>query len=93
MKYQEMFQAGNKAQLEKMIENEDKKSGWDNIGLGFASCELINNAECIHRYVKAKNIDQSLLKDGLDEMIRAKAANVANFAHMIILQCDKELNK
>ncbi len=88
--YNELFKSGNKAQLEKMIENEDEKGGWDCIDLDFAISEITHNIEALERYSKALEIDPDLLKDIniLHKMIREKAANIANFAHMIIYDYD-----
>ena len=88
--YNELFEHGNKAQLEKMIENEDEKGGWDCIDLDFAISEIFNNIEALKRYSKALEIDPDLLKDinVLHKMIREKAANIANFTHMIIYDYD-----
>lgn len=75
--YEELLKAGNKAQLEKLKENKHKK-GFDEISIPYA-------------YGRMKEEMSELFKARGTENIRLEAADVANFAHMIILKCDKML--
>lgn len=82
--YEKLFKAGNAAQLEKLKEN-DHKSGFMNVDLWFAFNALSKERDELlialltnHTKYKLKNV-------------RCEAADIANFAHMIILQCDKRL--
>ena len=76
-----MIAAGNKAQIEKLKENKHKK-GFDDIDIMYAFGRLAEEfLELEREIVFTENIDE----------IRKEAADVANFAHMIILRCDQIL--
>lgn len=88
--YAKLLEHGNKAQLEKLKKN-DHKSDFLEIELTHLFtmlfqeyCEL--EEEFINRNMEEwrENIDYN--------KIRHEAADIANFAHMIILKCDKEIN-
>ena len=85
--YDALLKAGNQAQIEKLKKNEHKK-GFDNIGFTYGFIRLTE---------ELKELEEELicLKHGLNnyETLRSEAADIANFAHMIILACDKELDK
>ena len=83
-KYDEMFKAGNKAQLEQMIKNEHKE-GWDDIDILFA---LMKISEHIPEAKQCwfKNPEQWGL-------LRKYASDMSNLSHMIILKCDKKLKE
>ncbi len=91
--YIELFKTGNAAQLKKMIENENEKSGWDDIDLDYAMEEITINLECMERYENGKYFDLEFIRGNLDEMLLEKAANIANFAHMIIYTLSQEIIK
>ena len=93
-KYNELFEHGNKAQLEQMVKNEHYKSGWDDFGLGAGFKGIRKNAIKIEDQLYTLFTRQGRKKDSIDfESVRKRAANIANFAHMMILDCDKELSK
>ncbi len=87
--YKELLKAGNAAQLEKLKENKHK-DGFDNIDIYYAYKRLIEE-----KIELGDELYQPLgRKDFLDyQKIKNEAADVANFAHMIILKCKKELSK
>lgn len=85
--YDELLQAGNKAQLEKLIENEHK-DGFDDIDIEYALDRLLDEYIELRKEIKSLNDSTSKI---WHRRIRHEAADVANFAHMIILRCDKEL--
>jgi phosphoribosyl-ATP pyrophosphohydrolase len=76
--YRALLEAGNKAQLEKLKENEHKE-GWDNINMKYAINRL--NEE-VDELIIAKH-------RGYVPEIRREAADIANFAHMVVLACDR----
>jgi len=78
-KYKVLFDAGNAAQLEKLQANEHK-DGWNNIDIEYARDEIWMN---FFELDIATNLATT----------RSKAADIANFAHMIILACDTKLAK
>jgi hypothetical protein len=82
--YNALLSAGNIAQIEKLKENDHKES-FDNIPLWEAYYLLRDEIEELDFEIDNKNKDYS--------KIRHEAADVANFAHMIILKCDREINK
>jgi len=84
--YEALFKAGNTAQLEKLKENEDKP-GWDNITFVTTFTGLLEEVKELIAEVKGDISDEGY------EKIRREAADVANFAHMIILRCDVILDK
>lgn len=84
--YDNLLSAGNKAQLEKLEENPHKR-GFDNIKLEYAHTRIKEemaelNIE-INGYPHSQTIDW--------QKVRREAADVANFAHMIIFKCDQEI--
>lgn len=87
--YGKLLSAGNKAQLEKLQQNEHK-SGFDNINVHYAFRRLTE---------ELKELEKKLFqgfhpKHRFDIFnTRAEAADIANFAHMIILACDQENEK
>jgi hypothetical protein len=82
--YLKLLQAGNTAQIEKLRENEHKP-GFDNIDINWAFKRLHDEFRELFSELSEDNKDYSL--------IRKEAADVANFAHMIILAADQEMNK
>jgi hypothetical protein len=78
-KFDKMFETGNRAQLVQMEANDDK-SGWDNIDILYANRRIGEIAE-----------NMSWTHDTDYEELINKAANIANFAHMIILKCKNEM--
>lgn len=89
--YKELFESGNKAQLEKLEENEHKR-GYDNIGLGYARERIKRKCEELFIELGFIPLTNPHFKPAI-ERVREKAANVANFTHMIIFKCDKILKK
>lgn len=80
--YSALLYAGNRAQLEKLNQN-GHKGGWDmNIGELYTRTadELMELREEV---VANRKLDYAA--------IRHEAADVANYAHMIIEKCDREL--
>lgn len=99
--YDKMFEAGNKAQLEQMKRFEYEKEGYEEIDLRYGSDKLIEKADQTSKsltrlllrlagYKEGKNVTKEEINDFL-QIVRKKAAHSANFAHMIILACDKGL--
>lgn len=80
MKYDKLLNAGNKAQLERLEEKEKQGyTGWDDISLYYAIDKINSNL--------------SKMRNATHKETRKAAANIANFAHMIIYQCDSEIRK
>lgn len=87
-KYDELFKASKKAQLERMAAH-SQWSGWDDIRIDYAFGRLSWNRDELLVEILNNNIDTILeSKEGL-ALVRKSAADIANFAGMIILQCDK----
>lgn len=92
-KYDKMFEDGNKAQLEQMIKHEHY-TGWDNLGLEAGFKGIRENAICIEDQLYTLFTRQERNRDSIDyEAVRKRAANIANFAYMMILDCDREILK
>ncbi len=94
--YDSLIKAGNKAQLEKLKENEHKK-GFDNIDLEYAfdriEEELLELREELYD-VYHGDFACRIFKDQYDCVkVRKEAADIANFCHFIIYKCDQELKK
>lgn len=95
--YDELFIRGTNAQREKLEEN-DYKCGFDDIDISVAFNYLskerdeLSLAIAIHALCLSVPGEINTQKTGYED-IRGEAADVANFAHMIILKCDKELEK
>jgi len=79
-----LLKAGNKAQLEKLRENNHKKDFND-----------VNVEYCFRRLSDERlELRDEIINGELDyKKIRREFADVANFAHMGILACDRVLNK
>ena len=93
-KYDVMFKAGNKAQLEKMMKYDRHRSGWDNFPILESFEGIRKSAIFIERmlYHEFTNTFKPLTKPEA-ELLRSKSANIANYAHMIILNCDQYLEE
>ena len=78
-----LLKAGNLAQREKLEQN-GHKQGFDNIDIDDAF-------ECLAG--EFAELDVEMMKDGHWKEKRHEAADIANYAHMIILACDRELEK
>jgi hypothetical protein len=78
--YNQLIHAGNRAQVEKLIEN-SHKGGFDYIEIDYAIYRIDDEVRELHIASRKKDIKE----------IRREAADVANFNHMIILACDRIL--
>ncbi len=77
-----LLKAGNAAQMEKLQENTYKR-GSDDINTFYALRRLSEEVKELE--------DEFWLKEKDYKKIRREAADVANFAHMLIVACDKEI--
>ncbi len=84
--YDPMFEAGIRAQLEEMIKN-NHKTGWDDISLSWAVKKIKEHLPEMYRNVVSPAPIFDLVR------LKKLASDIANLSHMIILQCDKRLNK
>ena len=97
--YEKLISAGNKAQLEKLkLPENQHKRGFDDIDIHYAVKRITEEInELVKETFKIQEKTGYLITIPIDEMdieaVRKEAADVANFAHMIILKCDQELNK
>lgn len=89
--YNKLFESGNRAQLEKLKAKSYKGNGWENIAIDFGMRRLFDEIGELWCYRKENN--PPFTEKKLHEIIRNEAADIANFAHMIILKCDKILKK
>lgn len=93
--YKALIESGNAAQLEKLMENEHKR-GFENIDIPHAFRRMSEELDEAHiemcKYGISNRLNVKPEKSVL-EAIRHEAANIANFAHMIIYRCDQELEK
>ncbi len=76
--YKNLIADGNKAQLERLKANSHKK-GFDDIEIEYALDSIRKKTEELQVALSCYN----------SEVMRDKAADIANFAHMVILKCDK----
>jgi hypothetical protein len=95
--YTKLLEAGNKAQLEKLKQNGHKK-GFNDINLEYATRRIEDEYQELSEEIWIITHDEQCInywhKDNKDyKKIRMEAADIANFAHMIILKCDKELEQ
>jgi len=88
-KYDKLIEAGNKAQIEKMEENSRKdefQDRWDNFPIDISIYHMKRNMKkLIEIEFDMKENDAKMWY----EILRMKAANIANYADMIILKCDE----
>lgn len=85
--YDELLNSGNAAQVEKLKMNKHKR-GFENIDIGYAEKRL--NEECRELYLEIYGRIDGEFKT---EKVRHEAADIANFAHMIIFKCDQLLKE
>ena len=92
-KYKKLFESGNKPQLEKMLKYDGWRSGWDNFPILESFEGIRKSAVFIERMLfhEFTNTSKPLTKTQI-EVLRSKVANIANYAHMMSLNCDNELN-
>lgn len=79
-----LLNAGIKAQLEKLDENGHKK--------GFDNLDTFESYYLLVAEVKELRVEIYMSKTDY-QATRKEFADIANFAHMGILACDKEINK
>lgn len=86
--YDDLFKAGNTAQLEKLKKNEHKK-GYNKIDL-FYACDRIEEerSELFDVLFNFRQTDIEKAKRAREEF-----ADIANFAHMGIYACDNIISK
>ena len=77
--YKELLEQGNKEQLNKLLQNDSDKEGWDNINTDFAIERIEDELE----ELKAAHMKTDIMR-----MIE-EAADIANFAHMLIWKCNR----
>ncbi len=82
--YRELQQAGMKARLEKLLENDHKK-GFDDIDLMYVAKRLLDEVLEFH--------DALLGAPHNYEEMRRELADIGNFADMGILKCDREMKR
>lgn len=80
--YEDLQAAGNRAGLEKLMQNEHK-SGFDDIDINYAMKRLEQERDELWAEI--------IMKDKNFAAIRSEAADVRNICDMIIYKCDKEL--
>jgi hypothetical protein len=84
-KYSAMFTVSIKEQLKRLKENEPHKSGWDNMRLDY----------CFEKIEENLNIVSSIGGDDLADDMKSliyHLADIANYANMAILKCQKYLD-
>ena len=86
--YEELFKAGNAAQLEKLKEKEGAKGGWEDMDLMYIAMRIEDELEELFIEINCLDEDDFDVSD-----VRREFADIANFAHMGILKCDKILKK
>lgn len=90
--YDKLLQAGNKAQMEK-LKIHDNKDGFDDIDIYYLYYRIKAEVEELKGELFA-NYGKQKLSCMIDHRAtRHEFADIANFAHMGILACDKEINK
>jgi NTP pyrophosphatase (non-canonical NTP hydrolase) len=81
--YKALLEAGNKAQLEKLKQNEHKKD-FESVTFEYAYNRLVEEMIELKEAFSVQEVNNEGFKN-----IRQEAADVANFAHMIIYRCDQ----
>ena len=84
--YRRLLAAGNAAQLEKLKEN-GHKDGFEQIGMDYAWKRLEEEMSELSRELCIIPLTGPGYHKAIRK-VRREAADVANFAHMIILKCD-----
>jgi hypothetical protein len=78
--------AGNKAQMEKLMDKKNiAKGGWGEMTIWELFCRLKDELEELEVELVQLNPNFEY------QRIRLEAADMANFAHMIIQRCDREI--
>lgn len=89
----ELLAAGNAAQIEKLSAKKNVGKGGFNISMRYGFVRMEQELEELRAEVDIYNRIICEPSETLLRNIRAEAADVANFAHMIIARCDKELKE
>jgi hypothetical protein len=89
--YRRLMAAGNAAQLEKLKEN-GHKEGFEHIGMDYAWKRLEEEMAGLSRELRLIPLTGPGYYKAI-RRVRREAADVANFAHMIILTCDELLRE
>jgi len=84
---QALLDAGNRAQLERLNDPKNHKKGDFETRIGF----LFNLLYGEMVELRTEVVDNCLTET--TSRIREEAADVANYAHMIIASCDKKMGK
>lgn len=93
--FESLLEAGNKAQIEKLEAN-NHKHGLGNNDIAFLIMKIMEHifklrGETCNKVDRYIQINYSL-KDKLRyKIIRNIAADIANYAHMLIVYCDNEI--
>lgn len=88
-KYMKLLEHGNKAQLEQMNAN-NHKTGWDNFPIELSTAYIKINLDNLLDAVYGER--GKLMTSRSTKDIRRIAANIANYAHMIVLKCDNDVS-
>jgi hypothetical protein len=84
-KYSDMFLVSIKEQVKRLKENEPYKNGWDNIEIDHCLRKIYDNLYVID------NISTDDMNDDMRSLIY-HMADIANYANMAILKCQKIIN-
>ena len=95
--YKELLEAGNKAQLEKLVQNEHKE-GFDDIELKYAYKRIRQETKELWKELYLKPfllmISAIFPRCYTDyRSVRGEFADIGNFAHMGIYKCDEEIGE
>ncbi len=88
--YTALLKAGNAAQIEK-LEMNGHKSGFDEINIDYAYSRICQEVKELHNELFESDLVVNYGEYDIKK-VRHEAADIANFAHMIILACDKEID-
>ena len=83
--YDTLTAAGIKAQFEKLRENEHK-TDWKDLSFEYLFNRVVDEVKELREAFEEPEVNEAGFK-----AIRNEAADVANFAHMIILKCDQKM--
>lgn len=87
--YNELIEHGSKAQIEKILDPKNVDKGDFSISLEYGLKRALDE------WIELKTEIESFSGSSLEyyNRIRLEAADLANFAHMIIMHCDNEIEK
>lgn len=84
-KYEELFEIAEPFQLAQLEKHDKDKDGWDCIDIDYATSKIRKHYKKLYDLIDTENPTEEI-----DTQIRKEAANIANYAQMILMSLEGE---